>query len=87
MSPEETNSLRKDVKKKMVDLDMDSRKRGSMSILSENLSRKMGRRISRTTLSMALSGFRDTSGYQVILKELNDMLAVSIHTQSRGDMN
>ncbi|MBN1545730.1 MAG: hypothetical protein JW902_03630 [Syntrophaceae bacterium] len=76
--------LRKTCKKLLVDLDMDSRKSGSMPILADNLSRRMGKRISRSTLSMALSGFRETAGYQAVLKELKEMLAASLNSQDEG---
>lgn len=76
--------LRKTCKKLLVDLDMDSRNHGSMSKLADSLSLRMGRRISRSTLSMALSGFRETAGYQAILKELKEMLSASINAQGNG---
>lgn len=86
MSPQEIDTLRKEVKKLMIDLDLDARKKGSMAILAENLSRRMGKRISRTTLSMTLSGFRDTTGYQAILKEMKEMLAASLIERNGGNI-
>ena len=76
--------LRKTCKKLLVDLDMDSRSRGSMSKLADSLSLRMGKRISRCTLSMAISGFRKSAGYQAILKELKEMLSASVNAQGNG---
>lgn len=76
--------LRKTCKKLLVDLDMDSRKQGSMSVLADSLSRRMGKPISRSTLSMALSGFRETAGYKAILKELREMLTASMAAKGEG---
>ena len=84
MSPEENIALRKDVKKLLIDLDMDSRTRGAMAVLAERLSLRMGKRVSRNTLFMALSGFRETAGYQTILKELKDMLSASVSARGNG---
>jgi hypothetical protein len=75
MKPEEIDALRKDAKIKMIRLDLDGRKRGALSFLALQLSARTGKRISRQTLSMALTGFRSTPSYQIILQELDAMLA------------
>jgi hypothetical protein len=74
MSPQEVDALRKEVKKLMIDLGLDVRKRGAMPRLAEDLTNRTGRKISRNTLSMALSGFRETAGYCKLLEDLRDML-------------
>ncbi len=74
MTPEEINILRKEAKKRMIDLDLDLRKHGTLSLIAGDLSAKTGRKISRSTLSMALSGYRSTQGYQAVLQEFFAML-------------
>ena len=72
------NALRKEVKHKMVDLDLDGRK-ANLPRLAADLSNRTGKKISRETLSMALTGFRSTAGYQTILQELHAMLTERIN--------
>ncbi len=74
MLPQEISALRKETKKLMIDLDLDIRKHGTLSLIAGDLSAKTGRKISRSTLSMALTGYRSTRGYQAILQEFSAML-------------
>jgi hypothetical protein len=73
MSPQEIDTLRKEVKKTMIDLELDAW--GKTPSLAKELSDRTGKMISRNTLSMALSGYRSSEPYQIILKELQSMLA------------
>lgn len=72
MTSEEISTLRKDVKKLMVELDLD--KWGAMSGLADQLSARLGRSVSRNNLSMALSGYRQTESYANLLQDLKAML-------------
>lgn len=75
MTPQETATLRKDIKKMLVDLDLDSRRKGAMAILSADMTARMQKPVSRSTLAMALSGSRDTEAYHKLLVECRAMLA------------
>jgi hypothetical protein len=79
MSPQEIDALRKEVKKKMIDLDLDNRKAGVQTHLAVDLSARTGKTICRQTLCMALTGYRSTVTYQTILQELHAMLAERIN--------
>jgi len=74
MSPQEIDALRKEVKKLMVDLEMDGKKSKARFILAATLSEKMGRGITNNILCMALSGYRQTEAYQEILVALREIL-------------
>lgn len=75
MTSQETDKLRKDVKKMLVDLDLDGRNRGAMRELSEKMTARLARPVSTSTLAMALSGHRKTEAYQQLLHEMSAMLA------------
>ncbi|MDP2815753.1 MAG: hypothetical protein Q8O19_03635 [Rectinemataceae bacterium] len=79
MSPQEIDALRKEVKKLMIDLDLDGRKSGAQTLLAADLSFRTGKTISRQTLNMALTGFRSTTGYQTLLQALHAMLAERVN--------
>lgn len=64
--------LRIAVKVLMVRKGLD--KNGFLPILAQRLSIKTGRQISQSTLSMALSGYRNGESYQRVLQDLQDML-------------
>jgi hypothetical protein len=66
-----TTDLRKNIKKRLIDLDLDRSYKPILPALSE----KVGREISNNTLSMALSGFRQGKAYQEILAALDEMLS------------
>lgn len=80
MSPQEIDALRKEVKKLMIDLDLDVRKQGALALLAADLGLRLGKGICRQTLSMALSGFRTSPAYQTILAELRTMLSERLIT-------
>lgn len=79
MSPSEIDTLRKEVKKLMIDLDLDGRKSGAQTSLASDLSTRSGKAISRQTLNMALTGFRNTAAYQSLLQELHAMLTERVN--------
>jgi len=79
-------ALRKSCRHLMVDLDLDNRKRGAMPILARELSQKMGRNISVSTLAMALSGNRESESYRTLLRVLQTMLLGWLSPDSRGRM-
>lgn len=66
------NTLRREVKHKMVDLDLD--RRGSYDVILPRLSEAMGRNINKHSLCMALTGLRDTKAYYEILGALKTVL-------------
>lgn len=72
MSPQEIDTLRKEVKKRMIDLELD--KEGSYDIILPHLSRTAGLAVSKSQLSMALTGRREGESYQLILKALQGLL-------------
>ena len=78
MSPEQIcplndfKQLRKGCKHLLIDLELDQR--GSLSTLVTDLSHRMSRPISRQTIGMALTGYRETEAYYQILRELKTML-------------
>ena len=69
------DTLRKEVKKLMIDLDLDLGKRGVLGTFATELSSRLSKKISRQTLSMALCGYRCTAAYQTILEALRAMLS------------
>lgn len=68
MTPQETNDLRKEVKHRMVELDLDSP--GSYGAIIA----RMQRPVSTSILSMALTGYRNGPAAQSLLGELLDVL-------------
>jgi len=66
------NNLRKEVKKLMIDLDMD--RLDGRNKLAEQISSSLGRRIKMNSLSMALTGYRETAAYREILETARDIL-------------
>lgn len=68
MSPQEIDTLRKEVKKKMIDLDLD--REGSYELILPRL-----RTISKNQLSMALTGYRNGPAAKAILENLQLVLA------------
>jgi hypothetical protein len=66
-----TTDLRKNIKKRLIDLDLDRSYKPILPVLSE----KVGKKISNNTLSMALSGFRQGKTYQEILTALDELLS------------
>jgi hypothetical protein len=87
MSPQEIDTLRKDVKKMLVDLDLDSRNRGAMRELSEKIAARMARPVSTATLAMALSGYRKTEAYQQLLIGMSAMLTEMLSVPSDPSVN
>jgi len=79
MSPQEIDALRKEVKKKLIDLDLDNRNAGIQPRLAADLSARTGKNISTQTLNMALTGFRSSAAYQNLLEELHTMLSERIN--------
>jgi hypothetical protein len=77
MSPQELDALRKEIRKRMVDLDLPIR--GAYDIvlpaLNERLARLARNPISRSILSMAMTSYREGESYIEILKELQALLA------------
>jgi hypothetical protein len=73
LTPEETDILRREVKKKMVDLYLD--RPGSIAVLSNRLADRLGRSINSNSLVMALSGYREGPAAQQLLQELDVALA------------
>ena len=72
MSPQEIDALRKEVKKRLVDLDLD--RRGSLQTLAREMTRKGGESVNKNSLTMALTGYRAGPSAQKLLKELGGML-------------
>jgi len=72
MTSLDTNTLRKEVKKKMIDLDLD--RSGSYEIILPRLSVLMGRAVHKHSLSMALTGFRNGPSSREILEGLRALL-------------
>lgn len=70
-SPPESNALRKSVLHLLIDLDLPVQ---SSDTLAGALSTVMGRRVSRNTLSMALSGYRSSCLYVEYLSGLKTYL-------------
>jgi len=66
MNPPETDALRREVKKKMVDLGLD--RRGSYDLLIPRL------KVSRAILSMTLTGYRKGPAAWALLNELSCVL-------------
>lgn len=66
-------TLRKDVLKLMVDLDMNGQS-GAIGPLAQVLTDRMGKNVSRTNLNMALSGYRITPAYVEYLSCLKTYL-------------
>jgi hypothetical protein len=73
MSPQEIDTLRKEVKHLMIDLNLE-RNVASYSLILPHLSEKMGKPINVGSLIMALSGFREGPAYQNLLVNLHDLL-------------
>jgi hypothetical protein len=69
MSPQEIDTLRKEVKHKMVELGLD--RRGSYAVLLPRLLRPTH----NSSLIMALSGYRSGPGSQAILEDLLAVLS------------
>jgi hypothetical protein len=72
MPSQEFNALRKEVKKKLIDRDLDYP--GFYKDLVPRLSDHMGRSVNRNSLSMALSGFRNGKSSREILEALDGLL-------------
>ena len=68
MSPEETKNLRKEVKHRMVELELD--KPGAYGAIIA----RMERPVSVQILSMALTGYRNGPAVQSLLGEILDVL-------------
>jgi len=69
MSPQEIDALRKEVKHKLVDLDLD--RRGSYGIILQQLRKP----VSQNILSMALTGYRQGKSAQELLEDLRTVLS------------
>ena len=74
MSPQELDALRKEVKKRMIDLGLD--KEGSYDLLLPHVSFAAGFRISKSQLCSSLTGYREGQTYQDILKALQRLLDI-----------
>lgn len=72
MSPEEIDTLRKEVKKRMIDLDLD--REGSYDLLLPHVSKFAGFVVSKSQLCMSLTGYREGQRHQNILKALQGLL-------------
>lgn len=72
MTPDEFNTLRKEVKKLLIDLDMEKVTWGQLAAM---LSEHLGRPINNRSLGMALTGFRQTEAYRTILEGMFAMLS------------
>lgn len=69
MTAEETDALRKEVKHKLVDHDLDGP--GGYDVLVPHLTLPASKRI----ISMALTGYRKGEAAQALLKELRQVLS------------
>ncbi len=74
MSPEELNTLRKEVKHTMINLGLD--REGSYDKMLPPLNRILDFPISKSTLSMSLTGYRSGQRHQKVLEALQRLLAV-----------
>lgn len=72
MSPEEIDTLRKEVKKRMIDLGLD--REGSYDLLLPHLNEAAGFKVSKSQLCSSLTGYRESQTYQDILKALRSLL-------------
>lgn len=72
--------LRKEVKKLMIDLDLDVRKRGALAIHAAAVSERIGKNVTRPILSMALSGYRASTHSKTILEALRSILTEKLIT-------
>lgn len=84
MTPQEIDTIRKECKKIIVDLDMDNRKGGGYRKITGALNRRLERIISTNTLCMCLTGHRQSPAYQTLLAELHVMLTEVITTGDRS---
>jgi hypothetical protein len=73
MTPEEFNTLRREVKMLIVGLDLDLR-RGERPLMLAELSKRLGKELNSHSLSMALTGYRNGAAYGEILRTLKDIL-------------
>ena len=87
MSPEEINSLRREVKSMIAGADLDTAT-GRKEILAA-LAADMGKPVSNSTLAMALSGYRLTPSYVRLLERTKILIpSVSEHIHaSKGKIN
>jgi hypothetical protein len=74
MLPQEIDALRKEVKKRMIDLDLD--REGSYDLLLPHLNKTAGFLISKSQLCMSLTGYREGVKHQQILKTLQELLCI-----------
>ena len=72
MSPQELDTLRKEVKKKMIDLSLD--REGSYDRLLPFLNKAAGFKVSKSQLCSSLTGYRESQTYQDILKALKQLM-------------
>jgi hypothetical protein len=74
MSPQEIDTLRKEIKHRMIDLGLD--REGSYDLLLPHLSKIAGFAVSKSQLCMSLTGYREAQRNQDILTALQGLLAV-----------
>ena len=72
MSPQEIDTLRKEVKKRMIDLGLD--REGSYDRLLPHLNEAAGFTVSKSQLCMSLTGYRELQKNQDILQALQRFL-------------
>lgn len=72
MSPQEIDTLRKEVKKRMIDLGLD--REGSYDLLLPHVNLAAGFKVSKSQLCSSLTGYRESQTYQDILKALQQLL-------------
>jgi hypothetical protein len=68
----EMETFRKSLNKRRVDLDLD--RKGSIKLLAVELSTRIGRKVSESSVSMALSGYRHGAPSHALLKHLSSIL-------------
>ena len=71
MTEQEIESLRKEVRKLMIEHDI---KWGHRCLLQDALRERTGRPVSRSNIGFALTGYRKTKAYHAMLVELKQIL-------------
>jgi hypothetical protein len=71
---QENNEIRKNIKKMMIDLDIDNHKAGGYRGLLPRLSERMGRTISAQMLSNAITGYQTGQSARELLTVVKEIL-------------
>jgi len=66
MTDQDINALRKEVKHRMVDLDLDCP--GSLQVISRRMAERTGKAVNRNSLVMALTGYRNGPASRALLE-------------------